>query len=239
MRQTFDKLKEERDSSSVDHTRISALQEENAELLGVISSSQAKEQVKARSADQIQATSFVLEGQKEIEDRLQEALNAKVILAARLSEAQKEAVYYNKRADELNFALQLSPNEVANLKGVIELKDKMFSDLEERANECFNNLTELNKSSNEDKELAGKEIAMLENKLDKSEQCVVALQNSKKSIQRHCIPRFAFLITPSANPSTASHNAILLDFKKACRIPPGPKQNGFLSLSVKVLVDIR
>ena len=186
LRKKLDKLKEERDSSLIDHTGMSALQEENAQLLVAISSLQAKETTEDRSAGQVQATSFKLEGQKEIEDRLQEALTAKAILATRLSEAQQEVVYYNKRADELNFALQLSPNEVSNIKGVIELKDKMFSDLEERARECFNNFTELKKSSGADKALADKEIVTLQNKLDKSEKCVATLQDSKTSFQDNC-----------------------------------------------------
>lgn len=54
-----------------------------------------------------------------------------------------------------------APNEIANISGVIELKDKMFSDLEQWAGACFTALTTLTDKSDEEKNIPRREKAIL------------------------------------------------------------------------------
>lgn len=157
---------------------IDSLQEENVQLLGVISSMEAREQ-----------TSFAgLNSLSQIEDmehRLQDALKSKAILAKGLSDAQRQSLYFEHRAHQLNKALQQSPNEVANIRGVIELKDRMYSDLEGKASECFATLIALKENSSRDRQLAEKEMFSLKAKLDQSQTCISTLENSRDLFQRH------------------------------------------------------
>ena len=155
-----------------------SLQEENVELLGVISSMEAKEQTRLpgfSSPSQIE----------DMDHQLQDALKSKAILAKGLSDAQRQSLYFERRAHQLNKALQQSPNEVTNIRGVIELKDRMFSDLEGKASECFAALIALKENSSKDRQLAEKEIISLKAKLDHSQTCISTLENSRNLFQRH------------------------------------------------------
>lgn len=119
-------------------------------------------------------------------NQLQKVQRKNSTLSAGLSAVQHQALYFQERAQDLTPALLSSPNEFANVRGVLEQKDRIFSDLEKKAGEYFDALVELKKSSEEEKELAWKEIAMLKDKLDKSQLSNAALQVSKDTFQSHC-----------------------------------------------------
>lgn len=190
LQQNLDKLKDTHDASLEDHSRIvDMLQQENAQLLGVISSMQGKEQEQFRhrtSIEHIEASLPVFEEQQEMKEKLQKAQEDNNTLATGLAAAQHQALFFQERAYDLTHVIESSPNEFANIRGVIELKDQMFSDLEERAGACFDALTELKKKSDEEKKLAGKEIALLKENLAKSQRSNAALQESKNIFQGHC-----------------------------------------------------
>lgn len=71
-----------------------------------------------------------------------------------------------------------SPDEVANIGGVIELKNKIFSNLEKRAGECSIALATLEKKSDEDKNIALREAAALKAELGESERVIADLRRS-------------------------------------------------------------
>ena len=108
------------------------------------------------------------------------------VLATNLAAAHQNAVTFQRRARELSSALEKTPNEVADIRGVVELKDKTFSDLEQRAGECFSALTAMEGLRAEEQKVATREIASLKAQLGKSEIRVRNLRNSKKDFQRQC-----------------------------------------------------
>lgn len=190
LQQNLDELKNIHDASLEDHSCVvDILQQENSQLLGVISSMQSKEQEQfchRTSNEHIEASLSVFEEQQEMQEKLQKAKKDNSTLAAGLAAAQHQALFFQKRAYDLSHVLESSPNEFASIRGVIEQKDQMFSDLEKRAGACFEALTELKKSSDEEKELAEKEIALLTDKLAKSQRSNAALQESKNIFQEQC-----------------------------------------------------
>lgn len=185
-----EKLKDKHDASLNNHSRIGNMfQQENAQLLGVILPMQIKEQEQSprcSSTEQIEATSSEFEEQQEMRNQLQKVQRENSTLSAGLAAAQHQALYFQERAQDLTHALLSSPNEFANVRGVLEQKDRIFSDLEKKAGEYFDALVELKKSSEEEKELAWKETAMLKDKLHKSQLSNAAHQVSKDTFQSHC-----------------------------------------------------
>lgn len=95
-------------------------------------------------SEQLQRSALAeIEERTEVQQGLEEAFNAKDALARDLARAQNQARYFEHRMIGLTHALGETPNEVANMSGVIDQKGKMFSDLEMRAGECFTALTKL------------------------------------------------------------------------------------------------
>lgn len=123
------------------------------------------------------------------------ALIAKRNLTTELVNTQVQAVTLQRQVIELSKALEKSPNEVANISGVVELKDRMFSDLEMRAGECFTALTALEETSAHQKEISSREIASLKAKLEEKENIVAGLLKSKNIFQRQSEEVFEFLLS--------------------------------------------
>lgn len=144
---------------------------------------------------QIAATLAAIEERNAVQKELDSAINANRALEADLAIAQNHAQSFELRVRELWEALEQSPNEVANIKGVIELKNKMFSDLEKRAGECFNLLTSLQEKSVQEKKTASQEIAALKAKLRRKEILVAGLQRSKNKFQHQSEVVFAMLLS--------------------------------------------
>lgn len=185
----FDHLNTKHEAVLLEQSRIvDTLQEKNAQLLGVILSMQVKEEASIHETNppnQSQATLSALEERKDMEQQLKDALESKGILAKGLADAQRQSVYLGGRVRQLRRALEQSPNEVANIRGVIELKDRMFFDLERKANEYFTALIESKENSSKAKQLAEKEIASLKDQIDHNQICISALEDSKNTLQRH------------------------------------------------------
>ncbi|MCJ1264722.1 hypothetical protein MMC22_004597 [Lobaria immixta] len=139
------------------------------------------------------ATLIAIEERKVVEKELERALIAKKGLEKDLEEAHGPAALWEDEVHRLNVALAQTPEEVANIRGVIELKDQMFLDLEIRAGECFTALTELEGIRAEEKETAAREIASLKADLGKHISKVENLRRSKKAFQGQCEDVFAML----------------------------------------------
>lgn len=92
---------------------------------------------------QTAAALAAVEERKSVQQELECAMNANHALSASLATAQNHAMFCEGRMVELYNAVDKSPNEVANISGVIEQKDKLFSDLENRAGECLTALDDL------------------------------------------------------------------------------------------------
>lgn len=189
LQDNFDDLNTKHEAVLLDQSRIvGTLQEKNARLLGVILSMQAKEEASTHETNppnQIEATLSGVEARKDMEQQLKDALKSKGILAKGLADAQRQSVYLGGRVRQLRRALEQSPNEVANIKGVIELKDRMFYDLERKASEYFIALMESKENSSKAKQLAEKETASLKAQIDHNQICISALEDSKSTLQRH------------------------------------------------------
>ncbi|MCJ1465128.1 MHC class II transactivator [Pseudocyphellaria aurata] len=126
------------------------------------------------------------EERKAIQKELDDTLKTNRILATRLVDAQIRAANFERRMSELSEALDEHPNEVANIRGVIELKDKMFSELELRAGECLTELIKLEDINDREKQTALREIACLKAKLDDNERLLANLRKSKATFRRQC-----------------------------------------------------
>lgn len=145
------------------------------------------------SSHQNAATLAAIEGGKALQKKLDSALESNRVLATNLAAAHNNAVTFQRRAKELSSALEKSPNEVTDIRGVVELKDKTFSDLEQRAGECLSALTAVEGVRAEENKVASREIASLKAQLGKSEIRVRNLRNSKKDFQRQCESILAML----------------------------------------------
>lgn len=157
-----------------------SLQERNDKL---------KEQCDLLSAEseQLQRSALAeIEERREVQQGLEEAFNAKDALARDLARAQNQARYFEHRMIGLTNALGETPNEVANMSGVIDQKDKMFSDLEMRAGECFTALTKLEEQRSQEGKIARREMASLEAELGQNEKTIERLRKSKDSFQNQC-----------------------------------------------------
>ena len=139
------------------------------------------------------ATLIAIEERKVVQKELERALIAKKGLEKDLEEAHVPAALWEDEVHRLKKALDQTPEEVANIRGVIELKDQMFLDLEIRAGECFTALTELEGIRAEEKETAAREIASLKADLGKHISKVENLRRSKKAFQGQCEDVFAML----------------------------------------------
>lgn len=157
-----------------------SLQERNDKL---------KEQCDLLSAEseQLQRSALdEIEERKEVQQGLEQAFTAKDALARDLAGAQNQARYFEHRMIELTNALGETPSEVANMSGVIDQKDKMFSDLEMRAGECFTALTTLEEQRSQEEKIARHEIASLKAELGQHENTIERLRKSKDSFQNQC-----------------------------------------------------
>lgn len=133
--------RENHDTSLNDHSGIvNMFQQENVQLLDDISPMQIKEQEGSpgcSSTEQTEATLSEFEEQHEMRNQLQKVQKDNSTLSAGLAAAQHQALYFEARAHDLTHALQSSPNEFANIRGVLEQKDRMFSDLEKKGRRVF------------------------------------------------------------------------------------------------------
>lgn len=130
-----------------------------------------------------------------VQEERDNALISKRNLTTELVNTQIQAVNLQHRIIELSKALEKSPNEVANISGVAELKDRMFSDLEMRAGGCFTALTALEGTSAQQRELSSREIASLKAKLEEKENILAGLRKSKNVFQRQSEEVFEFLMS--------------------------------------------
>lgn len=142
---------------------------------------------------QIAATLAAVEERKLVQQELDCAMNANHALATSLATAQNHGKFCEGRMIELCNAMDKTPNEVANMSGVIAQKDKLFSDLENRAGECLTALIKLKEKRGEEKTSAGREIATLKAKLGRKEKIIADLRKSKSSHQSQRESIFAIL----------------------------------------------
>lgn len=190
MRQAISAAKESEakyEEMKAKYAAIDELRQKNEEQTGIISSLELE---KAREAT---AKIALVEKQQELETKLKVASEVHQTLSAGLAKNQVIASQFRVRNIQLYAALDTTPQELANVRGVIELKDQMLSDAEKRAKDCFDALTELRESSDHDKALAAREIARLEEKLMTSERSNAILQESKSGYQRSTEEVFAML----------------------------------------------
>ncbi|MCJ1426633.1 hypothetical protein MMC29_004536 [Sticta canariensis] len=139
---------------------------------------------------QVAATLTTVEEKQMAQQALDSALNSNRALSKRLVTAQNLTELYWSRVETLTLALEETPNEVANIKGVIEQKDSMFCHLQMRAGQIFTSLTALEKRSGEEKEIARREIATLRAKLEKIQGASAVLQWSRDSFKKQCEAAF-------------------------------------------------
>ncbi|MCJ1465126.1 Myosin-9 [Pseudocyphellaria aurata] len=144
---------------------------------------------------QIAATLVAVEERNNLQQQLNDALNANRILATSLAAAQNQATFFERRTKDLSYAVAQTPNEVANTRGIIELKDKMFADANERARECSAALKALEAKSLKDRDIVRKEIALLKAKAEKDQRTIAELRTSRESFQRHTEAILAMLRT--------------------------------------------
>lgn len=142
---------------------------------------------------QAAATLAAVEERKMVERELGGVFNDNRTLATALATAQNHAIFCERRMIELSYAMARTPNEVANMGGVIEQKDKMFSDLEKRAGECYTALAALEEKSGVEKEIAGQEMAVLRTELGNNERTIADLRTSRDGFQHQCEAVFAML----------------------------------------------
>lgn len=152
-------------------------------------STESEQTGRSAPSDQVAATLAAIEERKAMQKELDAALNAKQILAKDLADAQCNAVTFEDRVREMSAALDQSPNEVANIRGVIELKDKMYSDLTVTAGELLTALTKLEENSARERKIACRKVAKLTATLENKERVITDLRRSK----RHCEDVFAML----------------------------------------------
>lgn len=143
---------------------------------------------------QTAATHAAVEERKMVEQELGGVFNASRTLATSLATAQNHAMFCERRMIELSYAMVRTPNEVANMRGVIEQKDKLFSDLEKRAGECFTALAALEEKSGEEKDIACREIAVLRAELGNNNRTIADLRTSRDGFQHQCEAVFAMLM---------------------------------------------
>lgn len=164
---------------------IEQLRQEKERLGNIVFSLQLEQAREATTAatDQTISTS-AMEQLQELEQKLEKTSEDNGILAAGLATNQIIATQLQERMMELNHALEQSPNEVANIRGVIELKDHMLSVSESRASETLSALTQLLTTSGQEKVIATREIAELKIKLTTLQSSNAALQEAKTCFQR-------------------------------------------------------
>lgn len=146
-------------------------------------STESEQTARSALSDQVAATLAAIEERKAMQKELDAALNAKHILAKELADAQCNALAFEDRVREMSTALGQSPNEVANIRGVIELKDKMYSDLTMTAGELFTALTKLEESITQERKIACRKVAKLTATLEKKETVITDLRRSKRHYQ--------------------------------------------------------
>lgn len=102
-------------------------------------------------------------------------------------------MFYESRVQELNFAMNQSPGQMADTRALIQVKDEMFSELEKKAGTCYSSFIALEKSSREDRARVQGEMAELNEKLAISRNLVTSLKDSKIVFQRQCLDLLAML----------------------------------------------
>ncbi|MCJ1465127.1 hypothetical protein MMC07_003743 [Pseudocyphellaria aurata] len=135
---------------------------------------------------QTSATLAAVEEKNVLQQELSDVLNTNRALLADLTAAQELATFCERRMKALNYALAQSPNEIANLSGVIALKDKMFSDVDRRAKESSLALHNLEKKSDMDRRLARQETVVLKAELEKNQRTIAELWMSREVFQGQC-----------------------------------------------------
>lgn len=126
---------------------------------------------------------------------LQQAQKKNEILEIALVKAEKHGAIYENRMHDLNHALGQTPDEAATVNAMIETKDKMFSNLEAKAGECYTALVALEKSSRGDYERAEVEMSQLKKQLSQSATLITKLTDSKAVFQQQSADVFAMLRT--------------------------------------------
>lgn len=126
---------------------------------------------------------------------LREAQKNNEMLKKALARAEDQALFFERRMLDLNRTLSQTPDRVAAVNAMIETKDKMFSDLEARAGECYTNLVALKRRSRGDQERAETEIAALEKRNRQSEALITKLTESKAIFQQQSADVLAMLRT--------------------------------------------
>lgn len=124
---------------------------------------------------------------------LEEARKSNEILKAALAKAYKDAVFYEGRFQDINDAMIDKHGKRAATDAMIQTKDKLFSDLEKRAGECYSALNALDKSSREDRARAKDDIAELKEKLAMYGARMTSLGESKAVFQQQCQDLLAML----------------------------------------------
>lgn len=124
---------------------------------------------------------------------LQQAQKKNEILEIALVKAEKHGAIYLNRMHNLNHALGQAPDEAAAVNAMIETKDKMFSNLEAKAGECYTALVGLEKSSRGASERAEVEISQLKKQLSQSAALITKLTDSKAVFQQQSADIFAML----------------------------------------------
>lgn len=141
------------------------------------------------------ATFAADEERKMAQQRLEVACNANRAVSTRLATAQNHAMFCEHRMIELSQAMAKTPFEVANMSGVIEAKDQMFSDLEKRAGECFTALTTLEEKTDEERTIAQSETAALRAELTANQKTIADLRKSTESSKQQCEAILAMLVS--------------------------------------------
>lgn len=152
-----------------------------------------KEQHNVSSNDMFNEETDGTDGHETVGMDLQEAHKANKLLKIALSNAQRQALFFETRMLDLNHALNQTPDQVAGVKAMIEAKDVMFSNLEAKAGECFMASIALEKNSRREHEWAESKIAELEKQLKQSAALITKLADSKAVFQQQAVDVFAML----------------------------------------------
>lgn len=139
-----------------------------------------------RPTTELDPMASALNHQVPVTEELKNVLKANHVLSTNLVQAQIRAANSERRVFELSEALEGHPNEVANDRGVLELKDKMFIELELLAGESLTALIELEDINDRERETALRETAFLKAKINKNERSMAYLRTSKNKFQRQC-----------------------------------------------------
>ncbi|MCJ1462742.1 hypothetical protein MMC07_001345 [Pseudocyphellaria aurata] len=115
---------------------------------------------------------------------LHEAQQSNNILKGALAEAQDEATFYENRMRHFNYILEQKPGQVDSTDAMIHAKDKMLSDLEARAGECWMASIQREKRTRRQHESAETEIARLKKQLTQSVAVIEKLTDSKQIFEQ-------------------------------------------------------